>query len=292
MYTGGPGGTGKSQIIKAIVAFHEAINARHHLKLASTIGTAAKMIGGSTIASMFAFGYGKKAKKNNNSTKLETAFKHTKTIVIDECSTLSQQQLANISQKLTLATKANPSEAFGRLDMLFFGDFLQFPPITGTPLYSRWTEGPEINRRPTPDDQKKVWSWNMWRNLTHIYLLDEQMRVQDQRYLDILNHLRESKCTDDDIALLKTRVVERNASITSLCGDPIITPGNELGMSINNLFAHEHSLSKTTYVTTAIYNNGNLPTDLVNLLKKRPNTQTQQILGELYIYIRWNARLP
>ena len=69
---------------------------------------------------MFAFGYGKKAKKNSNAAKLETAFKHTKTIVIDECSTLSQQQLANISQKLTLATKANPSESFGRLDMLFF----------------------------------------------------------------------------------------------------------------------------------------------------------------------------
>ena len=111
------------------------------------------------------------------------------------------------------------------------------------------------------------------------------MRVQDQRYLDILNHLREGKCTDDDIALLKTRVVERDANITSLSGDPIITPGNELGMSINHLFAHEHSLSKTTFVTTAIYNNGNLPTDLVNLLKKRPNTQTQQIPGELYMYV-------
>ena len=56
-------------------------------------------------------------------------------------------------------------------------------------------------------------------------------------------------------------------------------------MSINHLFAHEHSLTKTTYVTTAIYNNGNLPADLVNLLKKRPNTQTQQIPGELYIYV-------
>lgn len=44
----------------------------------------------------------------------------------------------------------------------------------------RWTEGPEfITGRPTPDDHKKVWSWNTWRNLTHIYLLDEQMRVQD-----------------------------------------------------------------------------------------------------------------
>lgn len=114
----------ETQIIKAIVAFHEAINAR----LASNIGTAAKL--------MFAFGYSSKAKKNANTTKLDAAFKHTQTIIFNEVSNLSQQQLANISQKLTLATKANPSEAFGRLDMLFFGDFLQFPPITGKALYS------------------------------------------------------------------------------------------------------------------------------------------------------------
>ena len=111
------------------------------------------------------------------------------------------------------------------------------------------------------------------------------MRVQDQIYLNILNRLREGKCTDDDIALLKTRVIENIADVTSLVGDPIITPGNELGMSINNLFAHEHSQSKTTYVTTAIYNDGKLPMDIVNLLKKRPNTKTQQIPGELIMYV-------
>ena len=41
-YIGGPGGTGKSQVIKAIVRFHERMNIRNTLKLTAHTGTAAK----------------------------------------------------------------------------------------------------------------------------------------------------------------------------------------------------------------------------------------------------------
>ena len=51
-YVGGPGGTGKSQIIKAIISFHEKVEFRHTLRLCADTGTASKLIGGSTISSI------------------------------------------------------------------------------------------------------------------------------------------------------------------------------------------------------------------------------------------------
>ena len=66
---------------------------------------------------------------------------------------------------------------------------------------------------------------HLWRQVDKIVLLDEQMRCTDQRYLDLLNRLREGKCTDDDIALLNTRVIGQHVDVTSIVDTPIITPG-------------------------------------------------------------------
>ena len=54
IYVGGPAGTGKSQIIKAIVSLHTQIRQHNTLRLCSYTGTAAKNIGGSTISSLVA----------------------------------------------------------------------------------------------------------------------------------------------------------------------------------------------------------------------------------------------
>ena len=50
------------------------------------------------------------------------------------------------------------------------------------------------------------------------------MRCTDPVYLDLLNRLREGKCTDRDAALLKTRVVGANFDLTSIIDAPIIVP--------------------------------------------------------------------
>ena len=203
-------------------------------------------------------------------------------IYIDEVSNIALHQLADISEKLTRATKANSSIPFGGLDMIFFGDFIQFPPIGGNPLYHNWNLELPIHGKVTPKEVREYISRTMWKNLTHIVLLDEQMRIQDEAYQGILNRLREGKCTDDDIAVLNTRVIENNVNLTSLSGDPIITPGNELGMSINNLFAHEHSLNKTVYLTTAIDScKGNLPRDVAHTVKKNYKEIDEQRRSQL-----------
>jgi Magnesium chelatase, subunit ChlI len=52
MYLGGPGGTGKSQVIKAIATLFHKLDQRDMLHLTATTGVAANTIQGSTIDSV------------------------------------------------------------------------------------------------------------------------------------------------------------------------------------------------------------------------------------------------
>ena len=130
--------------------------------------------------------------------------------------------------------------------------------------------------------------FNVWKNLSHVVLLDEQMRVQDRRYLDFLNRLREGECTLGDVEMLNKRVIGHHVDITSISNNPIVVPGNELGMEINRTFADRHSQNKRVFVTRAkdTYNKGKpLPRDLAELIKDKPHTSTGQLPGELPLYV-------
>ena len=110
-------------MIKAIVDFHKKMKVKRTLKLTANTGTAAKHIGGSTTTTLF--GYSTETKTKNT----ESKFGKVETIIIDEVSMIGCRQLTKISRKLTKAKHANPSIPFGGVDIIFFGDFIQFPPI-------------------------------------------------------------------------------------------------------------------------------------------------------------------
>ena len=80
-YIGGPGGTGKSQVIKAIIELHKRMKKRHTLKLCANTGTAAKHIEGSTTTTLFGL-----SAKNKDAKTLQDKFKDIETIIIDEVS--------------------------------------------------------------------------------------------------------------------------------------------------------------------------------------------------------------
>ena len=114
------------------------------------------------------------------------------------------------------------------------------------------------------------------------------MRVQDPTYLEFLNRLRESECTQNDVEMLNRRVIGHHVDITSISNNPIVVPGNELGMEINKTFSHRHSQNKRVFVTRAkdTYNKGKpLPRDIADLIKDKPHTKTGQLPGELLLYI-------
>ena len=49
--------------------------------------------------------------------------------------------------------------------------------------------------------------------MNHIILLDEQMRVTDKEYQELLNHLRQGECTDKDFEILNRRIVGQTIDI-------------------------------------------------------------------------------
>ena len=113
------------------------------LKLTAYTGTAAKHIGGSTTHSLF--GLNAKGKK-----KLERKFENVNTIIVDEVSMIGCSTLARISQQLAKA-KHITSDPFGGVDILFFGDFIQFTPIGDDPLYYAWKKTPFISEANVSD---------------------------------------------------------------------------------------------------------------------------------------------
>lgn len=50
MYLGGPGGTGKSRVIKAIAELFQRLDCKAMLRIAATTGITATVIGGSTMS--------------------------------------------------------------------------------------------------------------------------------------------------------------------------------------------------------------------------------------------------
>ena len=187
---------------------------------------------------------------------------------------------------LTLATGANAAYPFGNIDIITYGDFYQFPPVWDDALYDAWKEGRKVSNSKGGAQKEAI--MNVWKNLTHVVLLDEQMRVQDRRYLELLNRLREGECTLADVEMLNKRVIGHHVDITSFSNNPIVVPGNELGMQINKTFATRHSQNKRVLVTRAkdTYNKGKpLPRDWAESIKDKPHSKTGQLPGELPLYV-------
>ena len=281
-YVGGPGGTGKSQVIKAIVDFHKKMKVKNTLKLSANTGTAAKHIGGSTTTTLFGFSSDKKS-----NAKLQKTFEKVETIIIDEVSMIGCRQIVKIANALSKGKCADPSIPFGGIDIIFFGDFIQFSPVLDTPLYYGWMtdESRARNKQSKVDVQLGM---HLWKQVNHIVLLDEQMRVQDQEYLALLNRLREGECTDADVAMLNRRVVGQSVNITSITEAPIITPGNQLVMAVNNQFVDGHSQHTDVYVSTAydcLGKKRKVPKKVAKRYKDKAPTATSGLPRELKLFV-------
>ena len=86
-YIGGLDGIGKSEVIKAIAAFHEELKLMHQLKFCSYTGMPAKNITGSIILSLAGL-------RNVNFSKLGKKWDVVKTVLLDETSMVGCRLLA------------------------------------------------------------------------------------------------------------------------------------------------------------------------------------------------------
>jgi ATP-dependent DNA helicase PIF1 len=139
----GPGGSGKSALIKCI--YQDAKNMKKNIQVCALTGCAALLLGckAKTVHSWSGIGLGNgqpehlvaRVKSNKYSA---ASWKKTDILVIDEVSMLSLK-LFDLLNKIGQSVRQYP-RPFGGIQVIFSGDFYQLPPVGthGEPDTSRF----------------------------------------------------------------------------------------------------------------------------------------------------------
>jgi ATP-dependent DNA helicase PIF1 len=180
----GPGGTGKSALIKMI--YKHAYEHFKDIQVTALTGCAAVLLNckAKTMHSWAHIGLGNgtieqlvtKIKKNKFAKAL---WKCTDVLVVDEVSMLSLK-LFNLLNEIGKVIRGN-QKPFGGIQLVFSGDFFQLPPV---------------GDRDEPDTQRFCFESDDWNSVFHrdcqIQLI-KIFRQTDEVYSTILNQIREGK---------------------------------------------------------------------------------------------------
>ncbi len=183
MYIGGMGGTGKTHVLQALVAYFNALGESYRLVVVAPTGTAAALIGGSTYHYMFGIN---DAQGDNISNKLLSEVKSRLNgvdyVFFDEVSMLSCSDLYRISARLCAVFNIY-HVPFGGINMIFAGDFAQLPPAyggSGQSLYSGYVGAKSDSMR----DQHAALGKALWHQVLTVVILRQNMRQRSQTIED------------------------------------------------------------------------------------------------------------
>ena len=204
-YVGGEGGTGKSRIIKAIVVAMTLLRRQHEVILTAPTGSAADNINGNTYHTSLGMSIGKRVNPKAPQ-RVQRLWAKKTILIIDEISMVDLKTLSDINNrcKIARALSADSPDLFGGLPaVIFMGDFYQFPPVKGLPLWQEPRQG--------KDDEFA--GFHIWRRFTNVIILDEQMRqASDLRFQDLLRRTRKGQLTRADLDLLNSKAIPADGS--------------------------------------------------------------------------------
>jgi len=192
----GRAGTGKSTLLR----YFMEQTARKAVVLAPT-GVAAVNIGGQTIHSFFGFKPSITPQEVSQLTlppSKERLYRELEMLVIDEVSMVRADLLDCVDQFLRISRHAR-NRPFGGVQMAFFGDLYQLPPV--------------VTRRERPAieslyETPYFYSSQVFRQLNIALVeLEKVYRQTDDRFLDLLDAIRSGSVTDADLTLLNSRCI-------------------------------------------------------------------------------------
>ena len=111
--------------------------------------------------------------------------------------------LARLNRIVKTAKHTNTDAPFAGVNILFFGDYLQYSPVLDKALYSSST----LSQQCTGRQIELQCAQKLMSEINCVVQLNEQMRTEDKRYLQLLDRLRNGDCTVDDYVLLCTRII-------------------------------------------------------------------------------------
>ncbi|CAF3596910.1 unnamed protein product [Rotaria sp. Silwood1] len=217
-------------------------------KLAPT-GIAAAEIDGMTIHSFLGEhrNSGKPRTIKPGDSKLEKEWRLVEYLLIDEMSMVGLTLLAKLNRIISTAKHVDPQIPFGGVNVIFFGDYLQYRPIYDAPLHTDFSlpSKKKSDKLPTEKEIQQRVARSLILQINCVVKLTQQMRTEDIRYLQLLERLRQGQCNYDDYELLLTRVVGQ-PSVSSLRESPwnkapILVFRNEVRTQINHKAAIQNA---------------------------------------------------
>lgn len=243
MYIGGMGGTGKTQVIRALSCFFADRNEPYRFISVAPTGTAAALLSGSTYHSKFAINDFQKKASEKSLSNVRNELIRVDYVFLDEVSMLSCHDLYRISAQLAYIFNCHDLP-FGNKNMIFAGDFGQLPPPIGgetVALYSR-TIGQYATRLKS---QEEAMGKILWHQFTTVVILRKNMRQKkdsedDDKLRTALMNMRYKDCSTADIAFLKSKISSQESGKPSICDNKftnisIITAKNIQKDEINHL---------------------------------------------------------
>eukprot|EP00731_Ephydatia_muelleri_P019066 Em0011g1106a len=214
-FISGVGGTGKSFLIHTIRAkvneFWNDNKDSIRCALAAPTGLAAFNIEGVTVHRLFQLPIEHDSRTSTywslpkESLKvMRNGFTHVKLIIIDEVSMLSSLTLAYIH--LRLDELFGSDQWFGSMNVLFFGDLLQLPPVNGSMVFQN------ISNKLIAARLGCVTAVNIWReSIVHDELTINERQKRDPEFGQLLNEVRVNCISDKTVALLHNAVIKCTA---------------------------------------------------------------------------------
>lgn len=225
MYLTGKAGTGKSTLLKY---FRD--HTRKKVVVLAPTGIAAVNVNGMTINSFFGFPATLVLSKHiRRSEHREQLFRRLETIVIDEVSMVRPDVIDGMDYALRVH-RQDP-RPFGGVQLLFFGDLYQLPPVVTKDLAEYFFE-----------HYGGAYFFNavVFKQMPLQRLeLQTVFRQKDETFKRILNQVRVGQVSTDDLARLNTRTLP---AAVQLPGDPplVLTTTSHAAQMINA--GHMHAL--------------------------------------------------
>lgn len=208
----GCGGTGKSQLIRAITAYFVKTNRAQKLRKLAPTSVAAAEIEGMTIHSFLGEGRNRKTRsttmKRPGQMTLENTWRFVEYIILDEMSMVGLSLLARLNKLVATAKHCDPITTMGGINLILFGDYIQYSPVFDKPLYYNFSMTKNNNTKlPTENEIQQKSARALILQINCVVALEQQMRTKDMAYQTLLNRVRNGEGTHEDWLLLRTRVI-------------------------------------------------------------------------------------
>lgn len=212
----GCGGTGKSQLIRAITAYFTQTNRAHKLRKLAPTSVAAAEIECMTVHSFLGSRRNRKTKSKaiNRPAQvtLENAWRFVEYIILDEMSMVGLSLLGKLNKLIVTAKHCDPMTTMGGINIIFFGDYIQYSPVFDKPLYydfsTKSIKNPKRDAKlPTENEIQQKSARALVLQINCVVVLEQQMRTKDIPYRALLTRLRSGEGTHADWLLFRTRVI-------------------------------------------------------------------------------------